>query len=229
MRMIAGAFSVLVLALSTSALFILPQIPPNWAPWAAPVLDAQPTWFAHFQINRLKFDHGTCLATLANASQIEFIRENDREMGVGCAYQNVVRATQLPVPFNYGPTATCPLTAALYWWLNDVQKIAEHLLQTSVARIEQAGTYSCRDVRSERGRVRSQHARANAIDIAAFVLSDGRRVGVREWNTQGSERDFLREAHAAACKYFNGTLGPDYNAFHADHFHLDVGPFIICR
>jgi hypothetical protein len=40
---------------------------------------------------------------------------------------------------------------------------------------------------------------------------------------------FLQEARDGACRFFDGVLGPDYNAAHRDHFHLDRGPYRICR
>ena len=35
---------------------------------------------------------------------------------------------------------------------------------------------------------------------------------------------FLREAHTAACRIFGTTLGPEANADHSNHFHLDMAP-----
>ena len=92
------------------------------------------------------------------------------------------------------------------------------------------GTYSCRTVA---GTARlSGHATANAIDIAAFLLADGRRVSVlNNWSGgTPAEREFLRVVHASACKRFGTVLSPDYNAAHRNHFHLEIGasrPF--CR
>lgn len=34
---------------------------------------------------------------------------------------------------------------------------------------------------------------------------------------------FLRYAHGAACASFTTTLGPEANALHADHIHVDLG------
>jgi hypothetical protein len=31
------------------------------------------------------------------------------------------------------------------------------------------------------------------------------------------------------CRLFRGMLSPDYNDAHRDHFHLDMGPYILCR
>lgn len=36
--------------------------------------------------------------------------------------------------------------------------------------------------------------------------------------------EFLRGAHAAACRLFGTTLGPEANAAHRNHFHVDMAP-----
>ena len=60
------------------------------------------------------------------------------------------------------------------------------------------------------------------IDIAGFVLEDGRRISVlRDWNDDEEERRFLRVVRDGACGVFATVLSPDYNAAHADHFHFD--------
>jgi hypothetical protein len=68
----------------------------------------------------------------------------------------------------------------------------------------------------------SEHATGNAIDIAGFVLEDGRRISVLgDWDGEDAEARFLRAVRDGACKSFATVLSPDYNAAHADHFHLD--------
>ena len=42
-------------------------------------------------------------------------------------------------------------------------------------------------------------------------------------------RDILRQVHGGACHGFMAVLGPDYNAAHRNHFHLDRGPYRVCR
>src|SRR5437868_2972431 len=72
----------------------------------------------------------------------------------------------------------------------------------------------------------SQHATANAIDIAAFHLEDGRTVSVlADYGKPTPAGKFLDDAHEAACGLFNIVLGPKFNRLHANHFHLDMGPF----
>lgn len=38
----------------------------------------------------------------------------------------------------------------------------------------------------------------------------------------GPKARFLREAHAAACRIFGTTLGPEANEMHRNHFHVDM-------
>jgi hypothetical protein len=76
----------------------------------------------------------------------------------------------------------------------------------------------------------SQHATANALDIAGFRLADGRRISVlADWSDSGDKGRFLREVREGACKQFNTVLGPDYNAAHRNHFHVDMGRWQVCR
>lgn len=40
--------------------------------------------------------------------------------------------------------------------------------------------------------------------------------------SNGPGARFLREAHAAACRIFGTTLGPEANEMHRNHFHIDM-------
>jgi hypothetical protein len=229
LRTLAAIFGFLAAGFIVLTTIVLPKMPPNWIPWHEPVLDAAPTVFAHFNINRLRFDRKMCLNVLSAATKLKFTSEADRKIDGQCGYDNVVRVTGAPIAYSSAPIATCPLNAALYWWHHDLQGLAEEIFQKPIAKIEHVGTFACRNVNSEAGGTRSQHAYANAMDISGFVLGDGRRISVSDWRKTGREADFLQAAHKAACKYFNGALGPGYNARHADHFHLDLGPYLICK
>ncbi len=68
-----------------------------------------------------------------------------------------------------------------------------------------------------------EHGYANAIDISAFTLSDGRKILVRTgWRGDATEQAFLREVHKGSCREFTTVLGPNYDSNHYDHFHLDL-------
>ena len=44
-----------------------------------------------------------------------------------------------------------------------------------------------------------------------------------------AEAQMLVDAHRGACRFFSGVLGPDYNAVHRNHFHLETGGYSMCR
>jgi hypothetical protein len=69
----------------------------------------------------------------------------------------------------------------------------------------------------------SEHGHANAIDISAFVLADGRSIDVKNgWWGHLADRTFLRAVHGGACEIFTTVLGPAHDFNHRDHFHLDL-------
>ena len=102
----------------------------------------------------------------------------------------------------------------------------------SLVRLVGTGSYTCRNRNGAADGPISEHAFANAVDVSAFVLADGRRITVLEgWNGDGDgdARRFLRALHQAGCRRFAITLGPDANADHHNHFHFDMGRGPYCR
>ncbi len=89
------------------------------------------------------------------------------------------------------------------------------------------------------GASRSRHATADALDVAGLTLANGRRITVLQAWPRGGSADaastsdpaalLVRDAHRGACRFFNGVLGPDYNAAHRDHLHLETGGYEVCR
>lgn len=175
-----------------------------------------------------------CLAELG-ATRASFTPVPDKYFGGGCSTVNSVRLAALRSDTdvlgisNLGPV-TCPLANTFANWARfGVDRAARQLLGSPLARIETMGSYNCRTVAGT-SRL-SAHATANAIDVSAFVMEDGRRISViGDWNSADpTERDFLRIVHKSACKRFGTVLGPNYNAAHRDHFHLEFGGSSFCR
>ncbi len=175
-----------------------------------------------------------CMAQLGETGS-RFAVLPDRDYGSGCRRENSVLLSALQgdrsqfAISNIG-AVECK-TARLFsaWARFGVDRAAQQILGSPLDRIETMGSYACRNVAGT-GR-RSAHSRAAAIDIAAFVLNDGRRISVLSDWTQGSEkeREFLRVVHRSACKRFGTVLGPDYNSAHRDHLHLEQGDGSFCR
>ena len=61
----------------------------------------------------------------------------------------------------------------------------------------------------------------NALGIAAFTLSDGRRVTSK---TGGMEPQTapVSDVILLTCNHFSTVLAPDYNAAHYNHIHVDL-------
>ena len=198
---------------------------PQHDPWAPLDLDDPPGWATARKLARLRADPLECRATLAR-SGIAFTslppagaaecRRADRVKLVPDAARGLAFRPD-------APDATCVVDAGLVLWMrNGVQPAAERFLGTRVAEVEHFGTHACRRIYGRAEGAWSQHATGNAIDVAGFVLADGRRVSIRrDWTSGGAAGVFLHAAHDAACGAFGTVLGPDYNAAHADHFHLD--------
>ena len=175
-----------------------------------------------------------CLAELSY-SRASFTPLPDQYFGAGCSTIGTVRLTSLRSDdahlqlSNLGPV-TCPLADTLAGWARfGVDRAARQILGSPLVRIETMGSYACRKVAgSER---RSAHATASAIDVAAFILADGRRIGVGEHWQGGTaaERRFLAVVHQSACKRFGTVLGPEYNLAHRDHFHVELSGNGFCR
>ena len=122
-----------------------------------------------------------------------------------------------------GLGASCPVAAGLALWeWHVVQPAALRHLGTKVAAVEHYGSFSCRRLYGRSEGAWSEHASANAVDIAAFRLADGRRITIAgDWEGDGPRARFLREVRDGACRLFATALSPDYNAAHRDHLHLD--------
>ncbi len=175
-----------------------------------------------------------CLSSLS-AARAAFTPLPDQYFGAGCSTLGAVKLASLRSDdshlalTNLGPV-TCPLAETFAAWARyGVDRAAQQILGSPLVRIETMGSYNCRNVAgSDR---RSAHATANAIDISAFVLADGRRITVTgDWHGgTPEERRFLTAIHSSACKRFGTVLGPAYNAAHRDHLHLELSGSAFCR
>lgn len=211
------------------------RIPDRHNPWAPLQLQEPPNWLTRHKLQRLSGDAAQCRAVLAQAGwQAEPVP--DRSEGEGCGWRDAVRVDRMgegEMALSVGRpfVLSCPAAVSLALWeRHALQPAAAEALGSRVRAIEHFGTYACRNVYGRAEGRRSQHASAQAIDIAGFVLADGRRVRVAaDWDGDGAGAAFLRRVHRGACASFDAVLGPAYNAAHADHLHLDIGGGRVCR
>lgn len=207
------------------------SLPPEHDPWTPLAYDTPPNWLTGHKLGRLGREPDACRAFIASTPwQAEPVP--DRDTGPGCGFRDALTVRRTAVQVGAPFTLSCPAAASLALWERHVlQPQAQAHFGLPVRRIEHYGSYACRNVYGREAGRRSQHAMANAFDIAGFVLQDGRRITVaRDWgDDQAAAGRFLRAVHQGACPLFGAVLGPGYNQAHADHFHFDRGPARVCR
>ncbi len=198
------ALALAALALSGCSLFQRPQRPA----WRA---QAEKACFAQKQIQMSSF--------------VQLAREID---GPGiCGLTMPLKVTALAggtVALTTTQTIGCPMTAALDQWVHDiVQPAALARFGQPVTEVKSMGSYACRSMNNQGVRL-SEHGFGNAVDIAGFILLDGREITfVKDWARGATrDKDFLREVQAGACTIFTTVLAPGSDMFHYNHMHVDL-------
>jgi hypothetical protein len=118
----------------------------------------------------------------------------------------------------------CPMIPAVERWIQTVvEPAARAHLGVPLVEVKVAASYSCRPMNHVSGARLSEHGHANALDVSEFHLADGRAITVKSgWYGSDRERGFLRAVHDGACREFTTVLGPEHDAMHRDHFHMDL-------
>ena len=185
-----------------------------------------------WQLAELRYDRRLCREVISSPL-ISAKMIGDRRLKKGCGWVNAVRMSAAGHASIGVNRVTCQVAAATALWAQYVvQPEAQRIFGKRVTGIENYGTYSCRNIvgNSFWQDRRSEHASANAIDIAGFRLEGGERISVlRHWRGTGKKAEFLRAVHRGGCSYFRVSLSPDFNAAHKDHFHFDRGILWTCH
>ena len=193
---------------------------PQHNPWAPLDISDPPGWATRQKLSDLRNNSDACRVILAR-SGIGFISHEATGEGE-CRREDRLSLTRAPLSPSL-PQTSCAVAAGFAMWFSQsVEPAAREILGSGIARIEHLGTYNCRRINGAESGVWSEHATGNAIDIAGFVLEDGSRISVlNDWQDDDKKGRFLNAIRNGACGVFGTVLSPDYNAAHADHFHLD--------
>lgn len=193
---------------------------PQHDPWAPLDLNDPPGWATQRKLAALRGDPDECRAVLER-SGVAFTTLAPAGEGECRRTDRTVLADARLSPVQ--PSSSCPVAAGLELWLRrSVGPAAEAIFGSPLARVEHYGTFSCRRLYGHSEGRWSEHATANAIDIAAFVLEDGTRISVLgDWQGEGERSTFLHQVRDGACGIFATVLSPDYNEAHRDHLHFD--------
>ncbi|WP_052376569.1 extensin-like domain-containing protein [Chondromyces apiculatus] len=153
----------------------------------------------------------------------------------GCGVPHGVLLTRGPTGITYSPPIQVDCSFALR--LPEVERIlqeeAKEHLGAELSRVVTLGSYACRPVVGRlagRSGGISEHSFGNAVDIARFEPKRGRSASVMRDYQSGEEpkteptrflRDVVRRLRGEGA--IRRVLGPDFDASHRDHLHLDQG------
>lgn len=150
----------------------------------------------------------------------------------GCGIPHGVVVSKGPTGIVYSPplVVDCSLAAALPTIEAVIQDEANRHLGSPITKVTTLGSYSCRNVRGWKERI-SQHALGNAIDLASFQPKKGKAASVvRDYKRGGAEPTSKEGVFLGAVfrrlwsdADITRVLGPDWDAAHRDHFHIDRG------
>lgn len=229
MKVVLVLLGVLVLA-AGQAWHLGWRPPAQWNPLAPLDVSQPPNWLTGFKLKRLRDDLALCQQAL-QSSQLRYRAQADSPASAKCPLSNVWRIEGGQARLSSSFLASCPLAVAYALFeRHGLQPVAQRVLGQPVAQVDHLGSFACRNVYNRKAGRLSQHASANALDIAGFRLRDGQRIVLaRDWQGTGDKAVFLREVRQAACEHFSTVLGPEYNAAHRDHFHVDMGRWQVCR
>ena len=125
----------------------------------------------------------------------------DQDCGAAAPLELISVGRSPQVSFSPPVTVTCDLAAALHKWIKgDLQPLARKHLGAEIVRIDTMSSYSCRTAYSRKNAKLSEHGKANAVDLRAFMTAKGGNSEVlANWGPTGKEI----AAQVAAAKKFD--------------------------
>ncbi|MBN8992037.1 MAG: extensin family protein [Rhizobiales bacterium] len=143
----------------------------------------------------------------------------------GCGGEDLVRLEAIVLPdkrrVSVKPAAIlrCAMASALADWIRtDIAPLAANLGST-VTDLDNFDSFECRGRNRVVGARLSEHGRANALDVRAFKLADGRSISLTDRTVPRELRETVLHS---VCARFSTVLGPGSDWYHEDHIHLDL-------
>ncbi|KYQ95323.1 extensin [Serratia plymuthica] len=208
-------------------------LPPGYHPFSPLTLDDPPTLVTRLKLRLLANDPVACMAILTqarDAGRIAFSLPGDSQGK--CPLVAPVRVQNFgEVRLSSSFLASCPLALSSAMFVGQIAAPqAQRQFGVRLARIDHLGSYACRNIYHRPvGRI-SEHATAEAWDIAGFRLANGQRLTIlRDWPEQSPAGSYLKALFEEGCGFFGSALGPEYNAAHANHFHFGMQGYGLCR
>ena len=143
----------------------------------------------------------------------------------GCGGEDLVRLEAIVLPdkrqVSVKPAAVlrCAMASALADWIRtDIAPLATNL-GSAISDLDNFDSFECRGRNRVVGARLSEHGRANALDVRAFKLANGRSISLTDRTVTRELRETVLHS---ACARFSTVLGPGSDGYHEDHIHLDL-------
>ena len=113
----------------------------------------------------------------------------------------------------------CSMAETVAHWVRDDVAPIIATLGSSLRSIETLDSFVCRGRNGATSGKISEHGRANALDVRALKLADGRSIALTDIQISKPMRENLRQS---ACVRFTTVLGNGADGYHDGHVHLDL-------
>jgi hypothetical protein len=143
----------------------------------------------------------------------------------GCGGPDIVQLEHIVLPDRtevaVDPPATlrCETAEAIASFVQTGLAPAVAAMGGALSAIENFDSYECRGRNRIAGAPLSEHGRANALDIRALRLKDGR---ILHPSDDAVPHAFRLAMKNIACARFTTVLGPGSDGYHEDHVHVDL-------
>jgi hypothetical protein len=132
--------------------------------------------------------------------------------------ERIILADRTEVTIEPPATLRCEMAEAFLSFVREDLAPAAAAMGSALRAIENYDSYDCRGRNRVAGAKLSEHGLANALDIRAVRLRDGRVMRPAD---SGAPSEFRLAMKAAACNRFATVLGPGSDGYHEDHIHID--------
>jgi hypothetical protein len=109
-------------------------------------------------------------------------------------------------------------SAVVDWIRTDIAPIGASL-GSVISDLDNFDSFECRVRNRLAGGKLSEHGRANALDVRAFRLANGRSISLIDRTVS---RELRENVLHSTCARFSTVLGPGSDWYHEDHIHLDL-------
>lgn len=208
-------------------------LPDRDNPLAPLSIQEAPGFIARIKLRALEDKPQACLALLAQAQRLGYLQYRPEPDTDGpCPLHHIVRISGFgSVQLSSSFLASCPLALRSAMFIHQQAiPLTRQMMASPLAQIDHLGSFACRNIYHRAHGPLSDHASASALDVSGLRLVNGQRISVlKGWKQNDRQSTLLNALFHQSCRYYGSAIGPDYNAAHANHFHLSSRGWGFCH